>query len=131
MVEDSVLVAGAAFATIPLVGSHVCLDEAEAASIGITAAAYGVQDFKDVIDVDGSRSGKYTVAKSEPFVRYFLEAAVRCKNARRWQSCQALANLCTLALHDPANSACLTLSAYTAAVTTNEQVHGFAGWVPA
>jgi len=130
MIEDSTLVAGAAVADIPFVGSHVCLDRALASSIGVTAAAYGEHVFKDVIDVDGSRTERVPVAKSVPFVRHFLEAAVRCQNARRWQSCQALANLCTLSLHDSTTPACKILSDYTAAVTTNEQVHGFAGWVP-
>jgi hypothetical protein len=86
--------------------------------------------------------------------RHFLEAAVRCKDSRRWQSCQVLtcytgtkvlaycykstnsdtcgacqtlANLCTLALHNKENPACKVLNSYVTKVSLNK-IHNFEGW---
>jgi hypothetical protein len=129
MVEDSARIAGATISDIPIVGMHVCVDESLATGVGVLPSAYGTQTFKDVIDVDGSRTQSIIVEKSEPFLRHFLEAAVRCKDSRRWQSCQALANLCALALHDKGHPACKTLATYASAVASDKQsVHGFEGW---
>jgi len=126
LVEDSILTAGLTVTDIPVVGSHVCLD-VDASKIAFQAAEYGKQTFQDVIDVDGSRTDSILVEKSEPFLKYFLAAAVRCKNSRHWQSCQALANLCTLSLHNIDAPACKILSSYVSKVTT-DNIHGFEGW---
>jgi hypothetical protein len=125
LVEDSVLIAGSTVTDIPVVGKHVCLDQTLATSVGFTAMEYGKQTFKNVIDVDGSRTESNNVEKSEPFLTHFLEAAVRCKDSRRWESCQTLANLCTLALHDQNSPACKVLESYTRTVITD--VHDFPG----
>ena len=125
--EDSILIAGASTADIPVVGSHVCLDSTVTATVRDTPAQYGKMKFLKVIDVDDSITESVMVEKSEPFLRYFLEAATRCQSARRWQSCQALANLCTLTLHDKTHPACKTLSTYISTVVTNE-IHGHPGW---
>ena len=101
MVEDSVVIAGSRLSDRPLVGTHVCLDSTLALGVGFTPFEFGKQTFKEVIDVGGIVTDQTVIEKSEPFLKHFLEAAVRCKDSRRWQSCQTLANLCTLGVYIP------------------------------
>jgi len=126
-VKDSNVIAGTITQDIPLVGLNVCLDSAQVSQIRYTAAQYGQQIFYDVIDVDGSITTSMTIAKSQPLLKYFLQAAALCQNNKKWEACQTLANLCTLQLFDSTAPSCATFSTYVSASTINK-VHGFNGW---
>mmetsp|Transcript_12006 Transcript_12006/g.41630 ORF Transcript_12006/g.41630 Transcript_12006/m.41630 type:complete len:1071 (-) Transcript_12006:2610-5822(-) len=126
-VRDSNVIAGTIAQDIPFVGLNVCLQSSQVSQVKYTPSQYGQQTFNDVIDVDGSITTSMSVAKSQPFLKYFLQAAVQCQNNQKWEACQTLANLCTLQLFDTTAPSCATFQTYVSASTISK-VHGFNGW---
>eukprot|EP00286_Rhodomonas_abbreviata_P022215 CAMPEP_0181293250 /NCGR_PEP_ID=MMETSP1101-20121128/2965_1 /TAXON_ID=46948 /ORGANISM="Rhodomonas abbreviata, Strain Caron Lab Isolate" /LENGTH=1131 /DNA_ID=CAMNT_0023397825 /DNA_START=397 /DNA_END=3793 /DNA_ORIENTATION=- len=126
-IEDSEHVADNIQADVRFVGRHVCLDRAKVNDITFTVPQYGKQQYFDVLDAEKSRTDTVTVDRSVPHMHHFLEAAVRCQDSRRIESCHALANLCALNLYDNEAPACVLLERYIKSEVIDD-VHGFQGW---
>lgn len=99
-VEDSILIAEGDSLVVPFVGRHKCLDKEVVNTITYNVAQYAKFSFYNALDASGSRTSVIAIEQSAPFMKYFLEAAVKCSSARSAESCQTLANLCALQLHD-------------------------------